>query len=323
MALRLLPQTTSHPCGDAGLFVDILGEGRGFLFDLGHSIKISNRLIRRVEVVCISHTHLDHFVNITYFIRNSITRENPIKMIGPPNFIKNIQGLFNAFTWNISEEYPLELHVTEYDEKKIKEARFSAKNKFKMEYLGRRKAPEFLIEDKTITLKACILDHGTEVLAYRLDEKKHINVRKDKLKSLGFESGPWLNNLKKAIIEELPEDTRIETPKGIFKLKDLKEELILITEGHSIGYLVDFNYTEENVEKIIKNFKGVQLLYIEASFKKSEWKRAKTRKHLTSYQAGKIAKLLSVKKVVPIHLSPKFLGMENIIFEEVKKSFLK
>ena len=323
MALRLLSQTTSHPCGDAGLFVDILGEGRAFLFDLGNSVKLSNRLIRRVEVVLISHTHLDHFVNITYFIRNSITRETPIKMIGPPGFIKNVQGLFNAFTWNISEEYPLNLHIIEYNEKTIKEARFSAKNKFRMEYLGRRRAPEFLIEDKTITLKGCILDHGTEVLAYRLDEKRHINVKKDRLQSLGFESGPWLNNLKKAIVDELPENTIIETPKGSFPLKKLKDDLILITEGHSIGYLVDFNYTEENLEKILKNFKGVQLLYIEASFKKTEWKRAKKRKHLTSHQAGKIAKMLSVKKVVPIHLSPKFLGKENLIFEEVKKSFLK
>lgn len=323
MVIRLLTQTTAHPCGDAGLFVDILGEGRGFLFDLGHSVKLSNKLLRRVEVVCISHTHMDHFVNITYFIRNSITRENPIKMIGPPNFIKNIQGLFSAFTWNISEEYPLEINVIEYDERTIKEARFRAKNKFRMEYLGRRKAPEFLMEDKTLTLKACILDHGTPVLAYRLDEKEHINVRKDKLQSLNLEAGPWLNNLKRAIVENLPEDTMMETPKGKMPLGKLKEELILITEGHSIGYLVDFNYTEENLEKIMKTFKGVQLLYIEASFKKTEWKRARERKHLTSHQAGKIAKMLSVKKVVPIHLSPKFLGQENLIFDEVKKSFNK
>lgn len=323
MTLKLLPQPTAHPCGDAGLFVDILGEGRGFLFDLGHTIRLSNKLIRRVEVVCISHTHLDHFVNITYFIRNSITREKPIIMIGPPNFIKNIQGLFNAFTWNISEEYPLTLHIIEYDEKTIKEANFNAKNKFRMEYLGRKRAPEFLIEDKTLTLKGCILDHGTPVLSFRLDEKRHINVRKDKLQSNGFETGPWLNNLKKAIIDEIPEEKLIETPRGSIPLGKLKKELILITEGQSIGYLVDFNYTEENIEKILKVFKGVQLLYIEASFKKTEWKRAKNRKHLTSHQAGKIAKMLSAKKIVPLHLSPKYLGREELIINEVKKSFLK
>ena len=31
------------------------------------------------------------------------------------------------------EEYPLNLHIIEYDERTIKEARFSAKNKFRME----------------------------------------------------------------------------------------------------------------------------------------------------------------------------------------------
>ncbi len=321
MRLRLLPQLTANPCGDAGLFVDILGEGRSFLFDLGHSTRLSAKLIRRVETVCISHTHMDHFVNITYFIRNSITREDVIKMIGPPNFIKNIQGLFSAFTWNISEEYPFKLHIMEYDEKTIKEAEFSAKNKFKMVYLGRRKAPKYLLEDKTIYLQGCLLDHGTPVLAYRLNEKKHINIKKDKLLKMGFESGPWLNDLKKGILENWNRKTLIETPKGKFPFGELERELILITEGQSIGYLVDFYFSEENLEKIEKIFKGVQLLYVESSFKKTEWKRAKKRKHLTSHQAGKIAKLLSVKKVIPIHISPKYLGKENIIFDEVKKSF--
>lgn len=323
MRFKLLPQLSSNLCGDAGLFVDILGEGRGILFDLGHSTRLSNRLIRRVQIVCISHTHLDHFVNISYFIRNSITREDLITMIGPPNFIKNIKGLFCAFTWNISEDYPLRLHIIEYDEKTIKEARFEAKNKFFMEYIGRKKANEFIYEDDTITLKGCILDHGTPVLAFRLDEKRHINVRKDKLKELGYESGRWLNDLKKGIIEGWEEDRLIETPKGKKKIKELKEDLILITEGQSIGYLVDFYYSEENLKKIIENFKGVHLLFIEASFRKTEWKRAKKRRHLTSHQAGKIAKMLNVKKVIPIHLSPKYLGKENIIIEEVKKAFLK
>ena len=73
-------------------------------------------------------------------------------------------------------------------------------------------------------------------------------------------------------------------------MKKLREDLIILTEGQSLGYLVDFHNSRENLRKAAGLFKGVHLLYIEASFEASEAKRARERNHLTSAQAGALAR---------------------------------
>jgi ribonuclease Z len=322
MRMKLIPQLTAPPCGDAGLFLDILGEGRGLLFDLGHQPRLPTRLLRRASSVFISHTHLDHFVDITHFLRASITRTDPINLYGPPGFLKNVQGLFSAFTWNVSEDYPLVVRAHEFDGKTMNSGTFSARNRFRLAQRNRRPAGPCLIEDDTLTVRAAILDHGTPVAAYRVDEKRHINVNKDAMDRLGYVPGEWIVGLKQAIQQDRPPSTSIRTPLGAKTLKALKQELIILTEGQSIGYLVDFFNSRENQNKVMHLFKGVHLLYVEASFEAAEKDRARERNHLTSAQAGALARRLRAKKVIPIHLSPKYLGRESLIFSEVQEAFL-
>lgn len=320
--MKLIPQLTAPPCGDAGLFLDILGEGKGLLFDLGHQPRLPTRLLRRASSVFISHTHLDHFVDVAHFVRASITRTDPIDLYGPPGLLKNVQGLFSAFTWNVSEDYPLVVRAHEYDGKTVASGTFSARNRFRMAGRKKRPAGPCLIEDDTLTVRSAILDHGTPVAAYRVDEKRHINVNKDALERLGYEPGDWIVELKQAILKDRPGSTSIRTPLGDRTLKALKQDLIILTEGQSIGYLVDFFNSRENQGKVMGLFKGVHLLYIEASFEAAEKVRARERNHLTSAQAGALARRLKAKKVVPVHLSPKYLGRESQIFGEVQDSFL-
>ena len=322
MRMKLLPQLTAPPCGDAGIFADVLGEGRGLLFDLGHQPRLATRLLRRTTHIFISHTHLDHFVGMAHFVRTSITRTDPIDLYGPPGFLKNVRGLFSAFTWNVSEDYPLVIHAHEFDGTWLRSGTFSARRRFRMTEGRKRKTGPVLLEDESLVVRVAILDHGTPVAAYRVDEKRHININKDALKRLGYPPGEWITALKRAVVEEKPGSTTIETPLGARRLKKLRDDLIILTEGQSVGYLVDFFNSRENLQKAVRLFKGVHLLYIEASFEAAEAKRARERNHLTSAQAGALARRVKAKRVIPLHLSPKYLGREGQIFAEVQAAFL-
>ena len=321
MRMRFLPQTGSAPCGDAGLYVDVIGEGRGFLFDLGYAPRLATRLLRRAQAVFVSHTHLDHFVSAAQFLRLSITREEPLELWGPPGFIRNVDGLFRAFTWNISEDYPLSVTAREFDGTWIRSADFSARNRFVLSNRRKRKAGRYLIEDPTLTLEAAVLDHGTPVLAYRLNEKRHININKDAMERLGYAPGNWIQSLKEAVLAGAPSATPIATPQGPRPFRKLREELVILTEGQSIGYALDFGASRENLSRAVKLFKEVHLLYIETSFEASEARLARQRNHLTTTQAGRLARRCGAKKVIPLHLSPKFLGQEKRLFDEVQAAF--
>ncbi len=321
MRMKFLPQTAAPPCGDAGLYVDIVGEGRGLLFDLGYAPRLPTRLLRRAQAVFVTHTHLDHFVSAAQFIRLSITRGEPLHLWGPPGFIGNVDGLFRAFTWNVSEDYPLAVTAHEYDGAWVRSADFSARDRFVLSNRRRRKAGRALIEDPSLTLRAAVLDHGTPVLAYRLDEKTHININKDALQRLGYSPGGWIQNLKEAVLSGVRSSTPVETPLGPRPFGRLREELVILTEGQSIGYVVDFAATRENLSRAAALLKGVHLLYIETSFEASEARRARERNHLTTTQAGRLARRCGAKKVIPLHLSPKYLGQEKRLYEEVQAAF--
>jgi ribonuclease Z len=319
--MRFLPQTGAAPCGDAVLYVDVLGEGRGFLFDLGHAPRLSTRLLRRAQAVFVTHTHLDHFVGAAQFLRLSVTREQPLELWGPPGFVANVDGLFRAFTWNISEDYPLTVTAHEYDGNWVRSADFSAKGRFVLSNPRKRRAGRFLLEDDTLTLEAAVLDHGTPVLAYRLNEKTHININKDAMQRLGYPPGGWIQALKGAVLAGARPSTPVATPLGPRPFKKLKEELVILTEGQSIGFAMDFGASRENLARAARFLKGVHLLYVEASFEASEARLARERNHLTTAQAGRLARRCKARKVVPLHLSPKYLGHEKRLFGEVQAAF--
>ena len=321
MRMKFLPQTGAAPCGDAGLYVDIVGEGRGFLFDLGYAPRLSTRLLRRAQAVFVTHTHLDHFVSAAQFLRLSITREQPLELWGPPGFIRNVDGLFRAFTWNISEDYPLSVTALEYDGAWVRSAEFTARNRFLLSNRRKRKAGRFLIEDDTLTLEAAVLDHGTPVLAYRLNEKTHININKDAMQRLGYAPGSWIQALKEAVLSGAAPSTPIATPGGPRPFRKLREDLVILTEGQSIGYALDFGASRNNLARAAKLLKGIHRLYIETSFEASEARLARKRNHLTTTQAGRLARRCGAKKVIPLHLSPKYLGEEKRLFDEVQAAF--
>lgn len=90
------------------------------------------------------------------------------------------------------------------------------------------------------------------------------------------------------------------------------------TPSRSYAYCSDTIYSE-SIVPIIKN---VDLLYHEATFKHDLSEQAKERGHSTSVQAGKIAKLADVKKLVVGHFSTRYsVDGEKELLTETKTEF--
>ena len=87
--------------------------------------------------------------------------------------------------------------------------------------------------------------------------------------------------------------------------------------GRRIGYVTDLRYTDANLHALDALLAGVDLLFIEAVFLDAEADHAERKNHLTAAQAGRIARRLGARAVVPFHFSPRYEGRAQEVRAEV------
>ena len=95
-----------------------------------------------------------------------------------------------------------------------------------------------------------------------------------------------------------------------------------ITSGRKIAYVVDCSFTDANIEKIVRLAKDADILFIEATFVEADAALAKARRHLTARQAGTLARLAGVKRLVTLHHSPRYKGQGQRLAEEARDAFV-
>jgi ribonuclease Z len=207
---------------------------------------------------------------------------------------------------------------------------FRLKRTFSAEELGRGHLPDGVMHrEPTFHVATAVLDHGTPVLGFALEEAAHVNVWKNRLDERRLPVGPWLSALKRAVVEEQPDDLPIsvaaarddvtgrEMPLG--ELRDL----VTVTPGQKVAYVTDVADTAENRAKIMALARGADLLFIEAAFAKDDAAQAAARAHLTTTAAGEIARAAGAKRVEPFHFSARYAGEDERMMAEVQAAFAR
>ena len=322
----------NDPFGDPGLIVDFLFQKRALLFDLGDISPLSSGELLKVSHVFVSHTHIDHFIGFDRLLRTVFGHGKTITLFGPENFIKNVEGKLNGFTWNLVDRYKesLTLKVVEVREEKLLKANFKAIDKFKRINEEDVKFKNGLImDDPLFTVSAAVLEHRVPCLGFSLQEKLHVNIKKDRLEVMQIVRGPWLNELKQSVLKGKPDTHIIDVPfkeKGESrqkqtKLGELKEKLLDISPGEKIGYVVDTIYNSQNKKKIIDLVQSSDIFFCESPFLADEADRGQERFHLTSYQAGALAREACVKKLNEFHFSRKHMQHRERFYKEAETAF--
>jgi ribonuclease Z len=176
-------------------------------------------------------------------------------------------------------------------------------------------------------VSTAVLDHGIAVLAFALEEAAHVNVWKTRLEERQLPVGPWLSALKRAVVEDKPDDFPIavapagtdgavrEMPLGALR------DLVTVTPGQKVAYVTDVADTDGNREEIVALARGADVLFIEAAFAKEDAAQAAARAHLTTAAAGEIARAAGAKRVEPFHFSTRYAGEEERMMAEVQAAF--
>ena len=330
MRPSFLPRLVNEPLGDPGLFISFLHQNRAIIFDLGDIHSLSARDILKISHVFVTHTHMDHFIGFDRLLRLMLGRDQDLYLYGPEGFIKNAEGKLAGYSWNLVQNYSnrLALHVAEVHADHLFKKDYICQKGFVPEAKGGEYAFDGLLhEEPALSVFTRVLDHGLPCLGFAVKEKFHINVKKADVTRLGLEVGPWIKKFKEALFDQQDPDSEFEIRSGkkqirkTFVLKDLAEQIAIITPGQKVSYIADVAYSESNVKKIVELVKDSDHLFIEASFLEKDKDIAEKKGHLTARQAGFIAGKANVQRVTPFHFSPRYQGQERDLEKEVMEAY--
>jgi ribonuclease Z len=328
------PTLINDPFDDPGLYVDLVFERRALLFDLGNLSRLAPRMLLRVSDVFVTHRHMDHFAGFDQLLRLLLGREKTVGIYGPIGLIDAVEHKLRAYSWNLTEGFEgnLVIRATEIDTAGyLTSAQFSGRARFeRFEGETRQSDEGLLLQEPGLQVRAAILDHGETVLAFALEERAHINIWRNKVEAMGLSIGPWLRAFKEATLRGAPNDALIEVawrdrhlgrPTAL-SMGLLRREIMKITAGRKIAYVVDCSFTDTNIEKIVGLAKDPDILFIEATFLEADAALAKARHHLTAQQAGTIARLAGAKRLVTLHYSPRYKGNGHRLANEARDAFV-
>jgi ribonuclease Z len=328
------PRLVNGPFSDPALYVDVLFDRRALLFDLGDITALPPRKVLRTSHVFVTHTHMDHFVGFDRLLRICLGRARPLKLFGPAGFIDRVEHRLASYTWNLVENYSVELAIdaceVAADGSYLRCAAFNSRERFL-----RRDGDAgvlhdgLLLDEPALQVRCAMLDHGIPCLGFALQEAMHVDVWPNRLAQLGLMPGPWLRDAKRAIIAGAADDTLVTAccPQGSkmrerqISLGELRRAALQSVPGQKIAYVTDVACHASNLRRIKQLAVNADRLFIEATFLERDADEARRKNHLTARQAGSIARDCGAHEVVPFHFSPRYADCEGALVSEVQSAF--
>lgn len=329
------PKLINGPFDDPGVLIDFLHEKRAILFDLGDITVIPSRTLLRITHIFVSHTHMDHFIGFDRLLRVLLGRQRHIHITGPAGFIARVEHKLGAYSWNLAGSGAADLCFDVHElaeEHMLMTARFRLSTGFQRKDLPSRPVTDGIIFDEAnYRVRTVQLDHRIPCLAYSIEEKQHFNVWRNKVSAMGLGVGPWLRELKEAVMRGDPDETVITArwrDNGIpreasYPLHELRQEILQVISGQKITYVTDVGYTPCNVKKIISLAQNADLLFIESTFLDEDADIAKRKMHLTARQAGDIARRANARRFAQFHFSPRYEDRAAELQDEAISAFTR
>ncbi len=325
-----LPLEVNDPFRDPVVYLDFLFERRALLLDAGDLRELPTRKLLRVSDVLVSHTHMDHFADFDWLLRLCLGRDKTLRLYGPAGFADRVEHKLGAYTWNLVGNYDTDLclEVTElHAGDRGRRVAFRCREGFARREHGEVALPGGVLrEEPALRLRAAVLDHGVPCLGYRVEEKVHVSLWKDRIEALGLGVGPWLRELKAAVVAGRAADTPIRARwreagrvrERRLPLGQLMDTVVRLSPGQKLGYIVDVAYHEDNARRIAELLRDADVAFVEAAFMEEHAGAAARKRHLTARQAGLLARRAGIRDLRLFHHSPRYAGRRPELVAEAE-----
>lgn len=304
--------------GDPLLHLRLRHKRRSLLFDLGESGRLPARIAHQVTDVFITHAHFDHIGGFLWLLRSRLGALPICRLYGPPGLAGHIEGMLLGILWDRIGACAPRFEVTELHGERLLRWHLRAGHSM-AEYLGETTSPAGLLrEESDFRVHAITLDHGTPVLAFAFELPKQVHIRKDRLRASGLPPGPWLTELKSAVLAG-DYQYAIRLPNGAREsVGILADDMVWIAPAVKLVYATDFADSRQNRVLMARFADKAHTLFCEASFLEADRDRALRTGHLTARACGEIATAAAVTHLVPFHFSPRYEHDPQAVYAEVE-----
>ena len=313
--------------GDPAVYCFFPVTGKAVQFDLGCLNQLSNKKILKIDLVLVSHTHIDHFIGFHRLLRVNIPHRRLITIAGPQGMIAQVSAKLKGYTWNLLEPQQLRFQVYEFDEHKISTAYLSNDTGFQPEQekalTGDPCPPSLCLADGT-TLTGMTLDHGTPSIGYHYLLPERYSVDIDSIVRDRHPQGPWIRELQIETSKKEKGKKSIQIDRRTYSVEELSVRYLQKKPRASIGYLTDFAFHWQNIQKCINGFNScLDTLVCETSFLDEDRDRAFKKKHLTTKQAALIAAICGAKSLKVFHVSSIYGNQFTSVVDQAHQFFKK
>jgi ribonuclease Z len=290
------------------------------LFDCGECglYHLGKAILQEIDHVFFSHCHMDHICGFDGLFRHLYSRPYPLHIWGPEGMIDIMHCRFRGFTWNLVARCPGEMIVHEIRQSGIHSARFLCRERFaKKRPLASRPFEGTVLDHPDYTIRAVILDHAVDCLAYAVEEPVRTNINAETMRSLGLKPGRWCQALKDP---SLPGDMQIDTGDREIPLHTLQNRLLESTPGMKVVYVTDIDMNADNRRKLLPFTRNADALVMECTYMPEDTDLARKNRHLTVAETARLARDTSVRKLVLFHVSDRY-GRRDLfrMLDEAKK----
>ncbi|TYO99327.1 ribonuclease Z [Geothermobacter ehrlichii] len=309
---------------DPLLYVKIRPSGRGLLFDAGKMQHVAKRVLKSLDVVFVSHAHMDHFMGLAALTRSMHVSSRQLRLYGPPGILDRLYHLLAAFDWNLAEDWWGSWLAHAVGERAMKVCHFDGRTGFAAGPVESRMHDDGWIYRNTyLRVRALILDHKIPVLGFCLEERPGFGVDLEEIRRLGLSPGAWIDTLR-LLVREGRLDQPVELPAVAATLGPaptagrLYRAIGVPGRPASLVYLTDFGMTEANFERLCQLPVRPTLLVCECAFLREEKEQARRSMHLCTEDLNLLLDRLRPDFVLPMHLSKAFLGRSAELYAELE-----
>ena len=294
------PEVKSIVGEDISILIRLDNYSSSFLCECGDASKLTPRDCKNLEVIFISHTHIDHFINFDTILRHQVGIERKVIICGPEGIIDRVCAKINAYTWNLIEKDSIVYEVREIIHEKLIRRHEIYPPDWKVQTLEPI-TENIVYQNNHLQVNFTILDHKIPSIAYLFKENDGVKINLDESE---FKGGSWIKALKAAYKQNEPSKA-IQIHDKTYAAQDLYH-LLIPKKGKTLGIIMDHLACKANHDKIIELFSHCDKVFIESFYNEEDKESAQVHYHSYSKESARIMKLCHVKKAIPVHFSRKY-----------------